>query len=923
MKVFNSTTGSRASAFGGASVAALSIALFATTFSGAAFAQEAPAVDEGDEIIVTGFRASIESSIEARRSSDFIADFISAEDIAGLPDVSIAESLARLPGVSSQRTGGQASAINIRGLNQDLVSATLNGREQVSTSGNRTIEFDQYPSELISQAAVFKSPKASQIEGGVAGKVELRTARPLSNKDSFTATVNLRGSYNDRAKQNPDVSEYGYRASASIQGKLANDTLGFALGYSRLFQPNVATRFVQFDFTPAGQNGAPVADLDGNGIPERRGFGFEGIQFGGRETRDGVIGVVQYEPDPRFRVLIDGYYSRFKSDVRRRGLRVFNPQSGNNIITNPVIVNNALTGGIFTNNGGGVGTELVNQDESRRDELYTLGGKIEYDFSDNFTGGIDVSYSRGKSFFNNSGVNLQPFTQTAGGLVRTDQIPGLISVNYQLNGLNLPTINSISTNFTDPTAFRFGGLFIVPQADVDELFAVASDFKVTIDGKFIKSFEFGGRYAQRDARRKITSFRTFGPDGGPLALLASDFKVAGFNGGFANAGLPDFIVADIDALLDRGVGTTRIADQSFGFTRDQSFTIAEDVYSGYAQLNFDTIAGSLPFTGNIGLRVVRTEQGSTPQGTGGAGVFRGRKYTDFLPSANLSLQIADSDYLRLSVSRQISRPRFFELRGSIDASARSGITSGSGGNPDLLPYRANQFDFAYEHYFGRSGVFTVGAFYKDLRSFIIGGTIDPFDFGAEGVRIQPPPLDDPNQTIPTTGRFSAPVNGSGGFVYGFEINFAKTFIELPAPFDGLGVSVNYSYNQSDLNFTSSRSGLPVDLALPGLSKHVFNPTIFYEKSGFSIRGSGRYRSSFVAPQIGLDEQIVTNASEFVIDAQVSYTFQEGSALNGLKLLIQGTNLTDEPTRSFFGARAQTGTIQKFGRSVFVGASVKF
>ena len=306
MKVSNNTTGTRASAFGGASVAALSIALFATAFSGTAFAQEAPAADEGDEIIVTGFRASIESSIEARRSSDFIADFISAEDIAGLPDVSIAESLARLPGVSSQRTGGQASAINIRGLNQDLVSATLNGREQVSTSGNRTIEFDQYPSELISQAAVFKSPKASQIEGGVAGKVELRTARPLSNKDSFTATVNLRGSYNDRAKQNPDVSEYGYRASASIQGKLANDTLGFALGYSRLFQPNVATRFVQFDFTSNDENGRPVPDLNNNGVPDRRSFGFEAIQFGGRETRDGVIGVIQFEPDPKFRVLIDG-----------------------------------------------------------------------------------------------------------------------------------------------------------------------------------------------------------------------------------------------------------------------------------------------------------------------------------------------------------------------------------------------------------------------------------------------------------------------------------------------------------------------------------------------------------------------------------------------------------------------------------------
>lgn len=919
MKGFNNTTGSRTSVFRGASVAALSLALLAASFSGTAFAQEAPVEEEGEEIIVTGFRASIESSIEARRSSDFIADFISSEDIAGLPDVSIAESLARLPGVSSQRTGGQASAINIRGLNQDLVSATLNGREQVSTSGNRTIEFDQYPSELISQAAVFKSPKASQIEGGVAGKVELRTARPLSNKDSFTATVNLRGSYNDRAKQNPDVSEYGYRASASIQGKLANDTLGFALGYSRLFQPNVATRFVQFDFTSNDQNGAPVPDLNGNGVPDRRSFGFEAIQFGGRETRDGVIGVIQFEPDPKFRVLIDGYYSRFKSDVRRRGYRIFDSRNSGNIVTNPIVVNDALTGATIINTGGnGIKTELVNQDESRRDELYTLGGKIEYDISDNFTAALDISYSRGKSFFNNSGINLRPFT----GLQRTDQIPGTIAVNFQTNGLNLPNIRSVSTNFADPTAFRFDGLFIVPQTDIDELFAVASDFKVDVDGSFIKSFEFGGRYAQRDAKRTITSFRTFGPDNGPVALLPSEVKLAGFKGDFSRAGLTNFIVADINSILDRGVGKNRVANQAFPFTRDQSFTISEDVYSGYAQLNIDTIAGSLPFTGNLGLRVVRTEQGSIPLGTGGAGIFRGKSYTDFLPSANLSLRVADDDYLRLSVSRQISRPRFFELRGGIDASSTGGFLTGSGGNPQLSPYRANQFDFAYEHYFGRSGSLTLGAFYKDIRSFIISGSINNFDFGAAGVRVQPPA---PGDIVPTSliGRFDAPINGQGGFVYGFEANFSKVFTELPQPFDGLGVSANYSYIQSNLNFNSSRSGQSVALDLPGLSKHVFNPTLFYEKSGFSIRGSGRYRSKFVAPQVGTEEQIVTNASELIIDAQISYTFQENSALNGLKILVQGTNLTDEPTRSFFGAEAQTGTIQNFGRSVFVGASFKF
>lgn len=879
----------------------------------------------GEEIVVTGFRRSIENAIAIKRETDFIADIITADDIAGLPDVSIAESLARLPGVTSQRTGGQASAINIRGLSQDLVSATLNGREQVSTSGNRTIEFDQYPSELVSQAAVYKTPIASLIEGGVAGKIELKTARPLSNREDFTATVNVRGSYNDRANESPDVSSYGYRASASVQAKLMNDTLGLALGYSRLYQPNVATRFVQFDFTPAGQNGAPTADLDNNGTPERRGFGFEGIQFGGRETRDGVIGVIQFEPEPEFRLLVDGYYSKFKSDVRRRGFRVINPQSGDTIITNPVIVDNAITGGTFTNQigrnnfGFALGTELVNQDESRKDELFTIGGNLAYDFSDRFTGAVDVSYSRGESFFNNSGVNVRPFTQTSAGFVRSDQVPGVISANYQLNGLDLPTINSISTDFTNPAGFRFDGLFIVPQRDIDELLSFAADFTYEFDNSFLKSIQVGGRYSERDGERIITSFRTFGPDAGTLAIPASLFRVAGFGGDFGRAGLPDFGVVDIDGLLDLGVGENRIADQAFGFTLDQSFTIEENVTAGYGQVNFGTELGTVGVRGNVGLRVVRTDQGSVARGTSAAGVFVGDKYTDYLPSANIIVDLTDQDLLRFSASKQISRPRFFELRGSIGVGTDAGgVPSGGGGNPTLRPFRANQYDASYEHYFGRSGVLAVAAYYKDLQSYIIGGSVDGFDFS--GFNFAPLPAVQP---ITNVGTLFGPINGEGGYVYGLEVNFTKTFTELPEPFDGLGVVLNYAYAKSDLNFQSARSGQPLDLPLPGLSKHVANPTVFYEKFGFGARVGARYRSSFVAPQIGLDEQIVTNASELVFDGQLSYQFADTGSLGGLRLLAQVNNFTDEPTRSYFGVRAQTGTIQKFGRTFYLGATFEF
>lgn len=936
---------------------ALPSSAFAQDQDQAAPADNANAADDSNVIVVTGFRASVENSIAAKREVENFADFVSADDIAGLPDVSIAESLARLPGVSAQRTGGQASAINIRGLSQDLVSSTLNGREQVATSGNRTIEFDQYPSELINQAAVFKTPTASQIEGGIAGKVELRTVRPLSNSDDFKAAINLRGLYNDRADQNPDVDSYGYRVSASVQGKLADDTLGIALGYARLFQPNVATRFVQFDFPVPGQSGSPAVDFNGDGALDSLNFGFEAIQFGGRETRDAGIAVIEWQPTDRLSLLIDGYYSRFESDVQRRGYRAFATQSGDNQIIDPVIAGTALVGGRIINQigsnsfGFGAGTELVNQDESREDELYTIGGKLGYEFSDNVSLEVDVAYSRGDSFFANAGINLRPYAllpnPTGSGTVpvRLDQIPGQIIVDYQLNGIDLPNVNEISTDFTNVAlsqgGFLLDGQFLVPQADSDELFAAAADLTLELPGsKFLSDIQLGFRYSDRQAQRIITSFNTFGIPGGPLAVPSDLVSLGGFSGGFADAGLTDFAVVDIPGAFnlafgnDLGLGQPATQDV-FDFTVDQSFLIDETTYAGYVQLNIDTIAGALPLRGNVGLRVVHTEQSSTvefqvptlpndPNDTrdNRIDVVRGTNFTDFLPSANLILEVSPSDIFRLSYTRQISRPRFFELRGSISVNTGGdGQTSGGGGNPELDPFKAHQFDIGYEHYFGTSGLFSIAAFYKDLDTFIVNGTIPAFDFVAAGAT--PPPI--PGTNIPgnAVGPFSSPINGDGGSVFGVEVNFAKTFVELPAPFDGLGVQLSYAYSESSLSFPSATSGQSIDLPLPGLSRHVFNPIVFYEKDGFGARVSARYRSSFVSPQIGISELILTSAEETVVDAQLSYEFGDIGPLRGFKLLAQVNNLTDEPTRTFFGQEAQTGTIQNFGRTFFLGATVEF
>ncbi|MEM6937589.1 MAG: TonB-dependent receptor plug domain-containing protein, partial [Pseudomonadota bacterium] len=240
-------------------------AVAAATFTGVpAFAQTAD--DQGDddqavleELVVTGFRRSLENAIDNKRDAGTVIESISAEDIGRLPDISVADSIARLPGVTAQRTGGQAGAINIRGLDQGLVLSTLNGREQVATSGGRAIDFSQYPSELISGVDVYKGSEAKLIEGGLGGTVALKLARPLSQSldKQHNLNLNLRASYNDLAGDSVYSDDYGYRGSFTYRGLFADETFGVVLGYARLQQANVASRFGTDTFTQTG------SDFDG------------------------------------------------------------------------------------------------------------------------------------------------------------------------------------------------------------------------------------------------------------------------------------------------------------------------------------------------------------------------------------------------------------------------------------------------------------------------------------------------------------------------------------------------------------------------------------------------------------------------------------------------------------------------------------
>jgi iron complex outermembrane receptor protein len=513
----------------------LSIALLSCGFmmsSGALYAQETvetiaepEKVDIKDiekqeiEVIeVTGFRRSLIGSINQKRFADTVSEQLTSDDLGSLPDVSMADALTRLPGISAVRTGGQAAEINIRGMSGGFVSTTLNGREQVSTSGQRSVEFDQYPSELISQASVFKSPKVSLIEGGVAGTVELKTASPLKNEKEHSFNVNVRGMYNDLASEVPDASSTGHRFSVSYQGKFADDTLGVALGYARLFQPSATTQFV-------GLNYSKLRDVDGlendiNGPTKEDGAhlskeyvseGFELQHKGGEETRDGYVATIEWQPVDNFILKLDGFYSKFDSEEFARGYRV-KLDGGQSSIGNATIYDNSVIGGTFNRtSNSSTRVEVVNDDNSDSDEVKSFGINADWQINDNLDMVLDLSYSSATSDFRN-GLLWSLVSDDANAAVPT--FDNNVSINYLLNGLDLPDVSLNQADaLTDINRVMVTKYGIYPYINSDEVTAARLDFEYSLDTDFISSIEFGARYSERKYSNDRSVFE-FGSDSG-------------------------------------------------------------------------------------------------------------------------------------------------------------------------------------------------------------------------------------------------------------------------------------------------------------------------------------------------------------------------------------------------------------------------
>lgn len=839
-----------------------------------------------ESIEVTGIRAGIENAIETKQIATSIVEAISAEDIGKLPDVSIADALARLPGVTSQRDRGRSREINVRGLSGDFANATLNGREQASMSNNRGVEFDQYASEFMRQVLVYKTPSANLVGQGLSATIDLQTVRPLDFSDRI-----LSGNYRRDQYKLGDSKLYGERASFAYIDQNKAKTLGFALGYAYLNSPQQSNSWRAWGYEPDNAERAELRGL------------VSGVTIQGRTTdlvRKGVSGTLEYQPNDAHRGALDVYYSRFDSDTIQRGLEI--GLAG----ADGYLANFAGRNGTTANYTGA--RPVLRTDQYRNeDKLTSIGWNHEFRISDSWRLTTDLSTSRA----DRDGRN---FESNAGFAPGNPGVPLTVTLNrggwYDMD---------FGTDFNDPSVLRLwdpggwgGDGFDKPYAVKDRI----NQLRVGLEQEFmdgaISSIEYGLNYTRREKDRFASE--------DALCIQACNDGAnlpypTGGSFGFGFFGLPNLPTFNPAGVPYRRI--SRFAEN--GFAR-KNFGVEEKITTLYAQANLDSTLGSLPVRGNFGVQVQRADQEgfglrTFADNSAGDPVSDGVAYTEVLPSANLIFDLSNDQKVRLGLARQLARPRIDDLSAGFGFGINQNTQrwEGGGGNPLLRPWIANAFDISYEKYFGGRGYVSLGWFFKDLKSYIYGD-LREFDFSGLPV---PSGAQRPSSDI---GTLSSPINGEGGLIAGLELAVSVPFDLFWEPLEGFGLQGHYTDTRTSVKPNGPGTSEP----LPGFSKYTSNITLYWERFGWGVRASRRHRSEFVGEiqNVFLDREFVLVNREAIVDLQVNYSFMDGP-LKNLGFFFQINNLRDKPFRTNFGSEERPREFVEYGRNALLGLSYRF
>ena len=877
-------------------------------------ATSAPSDDSSDNVAtvtVTGIRAAIENAIGIKQDSGSIVEAISAEDIGKLPDTSIAESISRLPGLTSQRSDGRASDISIRGTGPEFATALLNGREQVSTGDNRSIEFDQYPSELIGGVIIYKTPDASLVGQGLSGTIALQTLRPLEY-GRRAVVLNVRGEKNSDAKLGSDSTNHGYRASFSYIDQYFDHTLGLTIGYARLDSPIVGKEVGMYD--PWKTNADPSGKLEHATLPGNVWIsdGMKSLASSGDNRRDGALATLEWRPNTNFSSTLDSFYTKNKLDNDRRSVEVnLGNYPGTNVFSNPIYAGNTLVGATVS----GVVPLARNFSYLTNDQIVQAGWNNKW-VADDWSVMGDIAWSRATR----DEHDYETQGQYQNGVLDT--------ATFYLPESSFPTFK-LQNAYDNPAQILVGptiygaGYSRFPHV-IDELKSFRLEGSHSI-GHAFSDIVVGLNYDDRkkDKHQPETSLSTINnqPYQLPSNLLLPDANL-GFSG---SPGSLSWNVPGVLAQFFQPV----VPSSNAGFLAGKNWKVFEKLTTGYVKADLDqALTDNIHLRGNIGVQVVHTDQSSSStlfnEATGlPSPITDGKKFNDVLPAANIVFELPAQQTVRLGAAKEVARARMDQLAASFDfnVSQTTGLPAATVGNPKLDPWRATAFDVSYEKYFAKKAYVSASLFYKDLKTYIYSQTIDGVDYSALTAGLPPGYATTPVQS---SGFETIPLNGKGGRLDGIELTASAPGELLTEWLQGFGAMVSLSQTDSSIRVQGAVAGADSqNIPLPGLSKTVWNATVYFEKYGFSARVATRYRSNYIGE---ITDFSGSRALEYVrheqiTDLQTSYEFQKAPLL-GLSLLFQVNNLTNTPFIDYAGDTHRIRDYETFGRDFFFGFNYK-
>lgn len=889
------------------------------------------------QVVVTGYRKSLEQARAIKRDSNIEVDAIVADDMAKFPELNLAESLQRLPGVQITREAGEGRRISLRGLGPDYSRVQLNGMEVLGNvdsaqdsrgqrSRDRAFDFNIFASELFSKAEVEKTFQAAQNEGGMAGTVGLFTGKPFDHPTGLTGALSAKVGTN----------EYTKDTQPRIVGLFSqNWDNRFGVAVSVAYAKRETTEQGHNDYNYSSFTGADVQSLIGQGLdishlsaamqakltdPNQTFYFADGNRISSWDAkleRLGITGAAQWRPTDKALLTLDVLHSEFTTHrdefhFATRPLNGIGSTTLDGIAGAPwpaafqkgTVLNNL----VLDANNFATYTDASNVtfgSEHRRELNHNRFSQAvltgNWEVSDALS--IDGHVGAEKSLYDTP-YDDKLYMRAKGNLI----------ANYGANGQSA-TFSYPGTNLTDPSIYAMDNFYYrsfnnsssLQEGVLNLHYKVLDEWTLRAGIAYHRFSQNGANYYY-DGNVNGTTGETRGA------------SVAGITDVFSNS-FGTWLVGDYAAAFAEFQEYHRLGPKPNGVGGalqdiEQVFTVTETTGSEYLQADWDSHLFGKRFRGNIGFRGYQTHTESVGRlqhdnGMGDSYAYTGTAdvkghYEGVLPAMNSVLELTPALLVRFAATENLNRPTLTDLAARGNAGIDdSGQVYASIGNPNLKPFKDDTLDLAGEYYFGKVGLLSASVFHKAITNFIssqeifdkltlaqvgLGGAIS----GLPGSTI----IHDFSQTINVAGTHS---------LTGEEVVAQSQLFFLPAPFNNLGLVGNVTHVDAPEMFT-------------GISKNSYNATIYYETAKYGARVSVNYRSRYYDSHSSGPVDAGTQGYE-------AQTYVDAAAFWNITPKLQASfdavNLTNEKNTEFFGQARYIYNQTQSGATYMVGLAYKF